>query len=121
ARNEALSGSMTRLSDETRQLVGAIEAGHSGSDALIQRGEALLLALDSSIRELDESIPGALERVETRLDALKQRIQTASPGIEAVEAVAAGVVSQLQESEQLANGHVSALTSALDRSQGALA
>jgi len=121
ARNEALSGSMTRLSDETHQLVGAIEAGHSGSDALIQRGEALLLALDSSIRELDESIPGALERVETRLEALKQRIQTASPDIEAVEAVAAGVVSQLQESEQLAHGHVSALADALDRSQGALA
>ena len=121
ARGEALSGSVTRLSDETRRLVEAIEAGHSGSETLIQRAETLLVALDSSIRELDESIPGALERVETRLEALKQRIQATGPGIEAVEAVAAGVVSQLHETDQLARAHVTALTGALQKSQAALA
>jgi len=121
ARAQTLSGSMTQLSDETRRLVDALDAGQSGSDALIQRAEALLVALDSSIRELDESIPGALERVETRLDALKEHIQSTRPGIEAVEAVAAGVVSQLHETDQLARSHVTALTGALQKSQGALA
>lgn len=121
ARGEALSGSVTRLSDETRRLIEAIDAGHNGSGTLIQRAETLLVALDSSIRELDESIPGALERVETRLEALKQRIRSTGPGIEAVEAVAAGVVSQLHETDQLARSHVTALTGALQKSQGALA
>lgn len=121
ARSETLSTTMTRLSDETKRLVAALDTGHEGSDQLIRRAESLLTALDSGVRELDESIPNAMGRVEARLETLHERIRSANPGIEAVEAVAAGVVSQLHESDQLAKSHVAALTDALQKSQAALA
>jgi hypothetical protein len=120
ARSETLSSTMKQLSSETRRLIEALDAGYGGSDQLIQRAEALLVALDSGVRELDESIPSAISRVEVRLDTLHERIRSTNPSIEAVEAVAAGVVSQLHESDQLAKAHVSKLTEALQKSQTAL-
>ncbi|HWJ68822.1 MAG TPA: hypothetical protein VNS79_02065 [Sphingobium sp.] len=121
ARAAALSASMSQLSDETGRLTAMLGEGHVGADGLIQRAESLLVALDSGIRELDESVPNALGRVETRLDTLQERIRSTAPGIEAVEAVAAGVVSQLHESDQLARSHATLMTEAADQSQAALA
>jgi septal ring factor EnvC (AmiA/AmiB activator) len=120
-RTERLSATMMQLSGDTRRLIEAVETGHGSSDQLIKRAEALLVALDSGVRELDESMPAAIGRVEAQLGAMHDRIRSASPAIEAVEAVAAGVVSQLHESDQLAKAHVAALTEALRKSQGALA
>ncbi|BAK66775.1 hypothetical protein SLG_21000 [Sphingobium sp. SYK-6] len=121
ARTERLSSTMMQLSGDTRRLVDAIEDGHGSSEQLVRRAEALLVALDSGVRELDESLPTAMGRVETRLGALHDRIRDANPAIEAVEAVATGVVSQLRESDDLAKGHAAALGEALQRSQQALA
>jgi len=119
-RTETLSGTMTRLSDDTKRLVDAIEGGQGSSEQLIKKAEALLVALDSGVRELDESIPAAIGRVEQQISAMQQRIQSANPAIEAVEMVAKGVVSQMHESDQLAKSHVVALTDALQKSQNAL-
>ncbi len=121
SRTETLSTTMMQLSGDTQKLVEAIESGHAGSDQLIKRAEALLVALDSGVRELDESIPGAIGRVEEQIGAMHDRIRSAGPAIEAVEAVSKGVVSQLQESDHLAKAHVAVLTDAMQRSQGALA
>ena len=120
ARSERLQNAMTQLSGETRRLTDALGQGHDKSDQLIARAEALLVALDSGVRELDESLPGAIGRVEARLVDLASRIQSASPQIEAVEAVADGVLSKVQEAEELSRTHVATLSDAMDRSQGAL-
>src|SRR5690606_23303211 len=47
-------------------------------------------------------------------------IRATAPGIETVEAVAAGVVSQLHESDQLARSHAATMTEAVEQSQAAL-
>lgn len=120
ARTAALSTTITQLSEETGRLTATLGEGHSGADGLIQRAETLLVALDSGIRELDESVPNALGRVESRLDTLQERIRATGPGIETVEAVAAGVVSQLHESDQLARSHAATMTEAVEQSQAAL-
>lgn len=120
ARTAALAATMTQLSEEAGKLSELLSEGHIGADGLIQRAETLLLALDSGLRELDESVPSALERAAVRLDTLQARIKSTTPDIEAVEAVAAGVVSQLHESEQLARAHAAAMTGAAEQSQAAL-
>jgi hypothetical protein len=97
-----------------------MESGHDRSEQLIKRAEALLVALDSGVRELDESMPAAISRVELQIAAMHERIRSANPAIEAVEAVAKGVVSQMHESDQLAKSHVAAMTEVLQRSQNAL-
>jgi len=120
ARTERLQSAMTQLSGETHRLTDALALGHEHSDQLITRAEALLLALDSGVRELDESLPAAIGRVEERLGELSTRIQGSSPQIEAVEAVAHGILSRMQETDMLAREQVEQLRSALERSQGAL-
>lgn len=120
ARTDALSATMMQLSGDTKRLIDAVDAGQGGADLLIKRAEALLVALDSGVRELDQSLPSAIGRVETQMGVLQERIRAASPAIEAVEAVAKGVVSQLYESDHLARSHVVALTDALQKSHGAL-
>lgn len=121
ARTAALATTMAQLSEEAGKLSDLLGEGHVGADGLIQRAETLLVALDSGLRELDESVPNALERAAARLDTLQARIKSTTPDIEAVEAVAAGVVSQLHESEQLARAHAAAMTGAAEQSQAALA
>ena len=52
---------------------------------------------------------------------MHDRIRSAAPSLEAVEAVATGVVSQLNESDGMATSLVANLTQALDKSKTALA
>ena len=120
ARSERLHLMMSQLSGETRRLSEALAQGHDSSDTLITRAEALLVALDSGIRELDESLPGAIGRVELRLTELSTRIQGSAPQMEAVEVVADGVLSKIQEVDQVARDQVRHLSETLERSQGAL-
>jgi len=120
-RTERLGTAMMELSVETRRLTDALAAGDQSSDQLIKRAEALLLALDSSVRELDESVPAAVGRVEERIAAMRQRIADAGPGIESIEAVASAVVGRVEESARLASDHVATLDGALARAQTALA
>lgn len=117
---ERLGSAMMVLSGETRRLNDALVAGDQSSEQLIKRTEALLLALDSGVRELDESLPGAIGRVETRLAAMRQQISDGAPQIESLEAVAAAVVSRMEESDRLARAHAATLDDALGRSQVAL-
>ncbi len=119
-RTEALASTISRLVEDTRNLTAAITDGQGGTDLLIKRAESLLVALDSGVRELDESIPEAIGRVEAQMATLSERIRSTNPEIEAVEAAAKGVVSQLRESDQLAAEQIAALTAALDNSHKAL-
>jgi len=120
ARTTHLSAIMKELSGNTRSLTENLAEGHDGAEMLIKRTEAMLVALDSGVRELDESLPAAVARVETRLGAMHDRILSSGPALEAVEAVATGVVSQLRESDQIAGSQIVALGEALRRSQDAL-
>lgn len=120
-RTERLGTAVMTLSGETRRLADALESGDQSSEQLVKRTEALLLALDSGIRELDESVPSAIGRVEARLAAMKQKITEAVPGIEGMEAVAAAVTSRMEDSDRLVAAHAATLDGALTRAQTALA
>lgn len=120
ARTETLSSTMMQLSGDTKGLIDALNTGHGGAEQLTKQAEALLVALDSGVRELDESIPAAIGRVEAQLGAMHDRIRSAAPSLEAVEAVATGVVSQLNESDGMATALVANLSQALDKSKSAL-
>lgn len=121
SRTEQLGSAMMQLSGETNRLCEALQTGNESSDQLIKRAESLLLALDSSIRELDESLPGAMSRVEQRIDLLQGRINDTKPNIEALEAVATGITSQLQDGQQFASDAAGKLTAALNETSKAFA
>jgi Mg2+ and Co2+ transporter CorA len=121
SRTERLGTAMMELSVEARRLTDALVAGDQSSELLIKRAEGLLLALDSGVRELDESVPGAIARVEERITSLRARIAETMPGIESVETVAKSVAGRMEDSAKLSANHAATLDDALARSQTALA
>jgi hypothetical protein len=61
-----LAFSFEALVVATEKLQGNLDANYTSSDALVEKSERLLLALDSANRELDESLPAAFDRAEQR-------------------------------------------------------
>ena len=58
-----LAFAMSAMEQNSAALQLSLESGHGVADGMIQRMERLLVALDSSARELDETLPAAFERV----------------------------------------------------------
>jgi len=61
-----LAFALKALEENNQSLQDNLEQGHGIADGMIERMEKLLEALDSSTREMDETVPAALERVDQR-------------------------------------------------------
>ncbi len=61
-----LAFAMKALEENNQSLQTSLEQGHGVADGMIERMEKLLIALDSSTREMDETLPAALKRVDER-------------------------------------------------------
>ncbi|NRD88788.1 hypothetical protein C8024_03930, partial [Sphingopyxis sp. BSNA05] len=58
-----LAFAMTAMEQNSDALKQSLESGYAVADGMIERMEKLLVALDSSAREMDETLPTAFERV----------------------------------------------------------
>jgi len=58
-----LAFAMTAMEQNSAALQQSLENGYGVADGMIARMETLLVALDSSAREMDETLPAAFERV----------------------------------------------------------
>jgi hypothetical protein len=58
-----LAFAMTAMEQNSEALKQSLENGYAVADGMIERMERLLVALDSSAREMDETLPTAFERV----------------------------------------------------------
>ncbi|AMO71497.1 hypothetical protein AZE99_06195 [Sphingorhabdus sp. M41] len=58
-----LAFAMTAMEQNSAALQQSLENGYGVADGMIERMEKLLVALDSSAREMDETLPTAFERV----------------------------------------------------------
>lgn len=120
ARTERLTAALTRLTVETQRIDGALGAGGLTAEKLIGSAETLLVALDSSVRELDETYPAALERFDGRLERSRGLLGSATPEIERLEAISQALVGRAEEAEELLRGQGSRLTEWLESTQGGL-
>ena len=100
-RNQRLTLAMESLGKEAERLNQALSSGHDTADRLISRSESLLLALDSSTRELDETLPLALARMDERLGTTLRIIAGASPEAEKLEAVTEAILGRVNEAEEM--------------------
>jgi hypothetical protein len=66
-RTAKLAFSVEALVASTKNLNDNLGTNHKTTDALIERSERLLLALDTASREIDETLPAALTRADERL------------------------------------------------------
>ena len=90
-------GNLRRHAD---QMSAALQGGGTMADALIQKSEALLTALDANARELDETIPSALERLDAKAVHSRGLMTAILPEAEQLEMTAISASNRLAESEQ---------------------
>ncbi len=100
-RTEQLRSAMQLMTDGVANLSDKIKEGDKGAVDLVQRAETLLIALDSVAREIDETIPGALARVDAQIESTTARFAVVAPladqGFEKVGALHKGVQAVAEE------------------------
>lgn len=101
ARSERLATVLALLSDHAGTLTGALERGTGIADALIGRTETLMTALDATTREIDETLPAALDRLDQRVTSSQDIMTRTAPEVVALERNAAAALDRLMEAEAL--------------------
>ena len=119
-RTERLTEALSNLTAETQRIDNALAGGGVTAEKLIACAETLLVALDSSVRELDETYPAALERFDARMERSRALMTSATPELERLEAISEALLGRTQEAEELLRGQGSRLTEWLESTQGGL-
>lgn len=101
ARSERLTTVLASLSDHAGTLTGALERGTGIADALIGRTETLMTALDATTREIDETLPAALDRLDQRVTSSQDIMTRTAPEVVTLERNAAAALDRLMEAEAL--------------------
>lgn len=112
-RTQTLAATISALQSSADAMTVALEAGDATATRTIATTEALLTALDAATREMDETMPDAMDRLDARVDATRQVIASAKPELlalvtasesthAAIEAVAQVVAEQRRTVESLA-------------------
>ncbi|MGV7120906.1 hypothetical protein [Sphingopyxis sp. 550A] len=110
----ASTGVIGRAIDDTKGQLAAfmaeVQTGNGSTHQLITQAESLLLALDAVTRELDETLPHALDRMASHGKTTQTALAEIKPMLEASELVAQSALS-----------HVSAVKSTLQANEEKMA
>lgn len=128
----ASSGVIGRAIDDTKAQLGAflqeVQSGNASAHQLISHAESLLLALDAVTRELDETLPHALDRMTLHGKTTQTALAQLRPMLEASELVAQSTMSHvnavqatLKANEDQMAGHATSQQQLADRINGSLA
>ena len=128
----ASTGMIGRAIDDTKAQLGAfmqdVQNGNASAHQLITHAESLLLALDAITRELDETLPHALDRITSYGKTTQTALSQLRPILDASELVAQSTMSHvnavqatLKTNEEQMAGHASSQQEMVDRINGSLA
>ncbi|CAN5304196.1 hypothetical protein BH10PSE15_BH10PSE15_06930 [soil metagenome] len=126
ARAQELAVSMDALRASAEGMSDSIRHGDQIATTTIATTERLLTALDSATREIDETIPAALVRLDDRILASRSAVGDAKPELlalvtaaesthDAIEAIAVVVTSQRDEVEKLAGSLQDTLGASIEK------
>ena len=129
ARAQALAQSITALGGSADTMTTALREGDDAAVKAIASTETLLIALDSAARELDETLPAALARLDVRVEASRGRIAATRPELmalvgaaesthAAVDAVATTLTEQRRSAEAVATTLAEGLARGRDKVAG---
>ena len=104
-RTQALAASVSALGGSFEAMTEAMRSGESTAHAVIRTAEDLLTALDASTREIDETLPEALDRLDARIGLSRKVVGESKPELlalvtaaesthDAIEAIADVVAQQ---------------------------
>lgn len=126
---QTLAASMSAL-DETAQAMGAsIVAGNEQARQVIATAEELLTALDAAAREMDESMPEALTRLDLRIAQSRKVVADSKPELlalvtaaesthDAIEAIAGVISTQRDTLAHMSQSLLETLDTGRDRIEG---
>ncbi|WP_331135823.1 hypothetical protein [Sphingopyxis sp.] len=128
----ASTGVIGRAIDDTKAQLGAfmqeVQSGNVSAHQLITHAESLLLALDAVTRELDETLPHALDRIASHGKTTQTSLSQLRPLLDASELVAQSTMSHvnavqatLKSNEEQMAGHATSQQEMVDRINGSLA
>lgn len=112
-RSQTLAASISALGGSADAMTQALAAGDAMATKAISTTEALLLALDAAAREIDETLPAAVDRLDSRVVAAKQVVAAAKPELLALVTAAESTHSAIEAIAQVISdqrGNVDMLT-----------
>ncbi len=123
-KSQSLAASISALTGSAEAMNETMRIGDTTARTLIATAEDLLTALDASAREIDETLPDALARLDDRIAASRQVVAAAKPELlalvtaaesthDAVGAVAGLVTAEREKLEEI----TATLTQTLDVGQ----
>ena len=101
ARTERLGSAIAALADHATRMNATLDIGGTAAEGMIARAETLLTALDASAREIDETLPAALARLDTTSADSQSRITALAPELDALTASANAAFDRLVQTEKL--------------------
>ena len=128
----ASTGVIGRSIDDTKTQLATfmqeVQSGNASAHQLITHAESLLLALDAVTRELDETLPHALDRIASHGKTTQTALSQLRPLLDASELVAQSTASHvnavqatLKSNEEQMAGHATSQQALVDRINGSLA
>uniref|UniRef100_UPI00157640C2 hypothetical protein n=1 Tax=Sphingomonas bacterium TaxID=1895847 RepID=UPI00157640C2 len=121
-RSRLLAASISALGGSADAMTEALRTGDAMAGRAIGTTETLLTALDAATREIDETLPDALDRLDARIDASQRVVARSKPELlalvtaaesthDAIEAIAQVIAGQRTTVDQLAGTLLDTLSS----------
>ena len=121
-RSQLLAASISALGGSADAMTEALQAGEAMATRTISTTETLLIALDAAAREIDETLPDALARLDRRILQSKTVVVQAKPELlalvtaaesthDAIEAIAGVIGDQRRTLDHLSSNLIETLTS----------
>ncbi len=128
-RADELATSIAKLDSNAESMTVALVTGNSAATQAIGTAESLLIALDSATREMDETLAGAIVRLDAKLESTRQLIGATRPELLALvsasesthvaaEAVAATIAEQRRDAESVTATLNDGLAAGRDKAAG---
>jgi hypothetical protein len=120
-RSQMLAASISALGGSADAMTEALRTGQDVASRTISTTESLLIALDAAAREIDETLPDALARLDAKIGASQQVVVQAKPELlalvtaaesthDAIEAIAGVIAEQRRTLDQLSGGLIQTLS-----------
>jgi hypothetical protein len=125
-RTQMLAASISALGGSADAMTEALKTGDAMATSAIGTTERLLLALDAAAREIDETLPDALTRLDTRIASSRKVVSDAKPELmalvtaaesthDAIEAIAQVIAGQRTTLDTLSRNLLDTLTSGREK------
>ena len=103
-RNQTLAASISALSGSADAMGETLQIGEKLARNTIKTSEDLLVALDAAAREIDETLPEALARLDQRIGASRHAVAAAKPELLALVTAAESTHDAIEAIAQVIQG-----------------